>query len=81
MTFFPLYFSEVHKKVKKHACQFCDKAFYKISSRKRHELTHISHETWKCSKCGKVFKDPSSLKYHTKNNVCSAKDEKEREKQ
>ena len=28
---------EVHNKVKKHACQFCDKAFFKVSSRKRHE--------------------------------------------
>jgi len=61
---------EVHNKVKKHACQFCDKAFFKVSSRKRHELTHITHDTWKCSICAKVFKDPSSLKYHLKNNVC-----------
>ena len=66
---------EVHKKVKKHACQFCDKAFFKVSSRKRHELTHITHDTWKCSRCAKVFKDPSSLKYHMKNNVCLSKED------
>ena len=62
---------EVHKKIKRHACQYCEKSFFKISSCKRHELTHIEHDTWKCELgCAKIFRDPSSLKYHTQNKVC-----------
>ena len=64
---------EVHKKEKRHNCKFCEKSFFKLSSAKRHELTHVCHETWKCSKCQKVFKDQSSLKYHVEKNVCSSK--------
>merc|ERR1712062_740089 len=67
---------EVHKKEKRHICQFCEKTFFKLSSKKRHELTHVTHDTWKCSRCMKIFKDESSLKYHVKKNVCLTKKSK-----
>ena len=38
-----LHILEVHKKEKRHGCQYCDKSFFKLSSKKRHELTHIEH--------------------------------------
>ena len=63
----------VHQKEKRHSCQYCDKSFFKMSSKKRHELTHVEHDTWKCKVCSKTFKDQSSLKYHTQKRVCQAK--------
>ena len=69
---------EVHQKLKRHSCQFCEKSFFKVSSKKRHELTHIKHDTWKCSKCEKTFKDQSSLRYHSKKNVCMTKKKEKR---
>jgi len=64
---------EVHKKEKRHRCQICEKSFFKLSSKKRHELTHVTHDTWKCSSCMKIFKDSSSLKYHVRKKVCTKK--------
>ena len=64
---------EVHQKEKRHFCKYCDKSFFKMSSKKRHELTHVEHDTWKCNVCSKTFKDQSSLKYHTQKRVCQAK--------
>ena len=76
VTFIFRHILEVHKKEKRHICQFCEKTFFKLSSKKRHELTHVTHDTWKCSRCMKIFKDESSLKYHVKKNVCLTKKSK-----
>lgn len=61
---------EVHKNEKRHTCIYCEKSFFKLSSKKRHELTHVPHQAWKCEKCQKAFKDASSLKYHAGKKVC-----------
>ena len=66
---------EVHQKEKKHSCHFCDKSFFKIFSKKRHELTHVKHDIWKCDFCLKTFKDSSSLRYHSSKKVCQSKKE------
>eukprot|EP00094_Tigriopus_californicus_P000396 TCALIF_00385-PA protein Name:"Similar to Ovol2 Transcription factor Ovo-like 2 (Mus musculus)" AED:0.66 eAED:0.66 QI:0/0/0/0.33/1/1/3/0/499 len=65
---------EVHIKEKRHFCQFCDKAFFKTTSKDRHELTHSDHQLWRCDVCDKNFRDQSSLKYHVNHNVCMKKD-------
>jgi hypothetical protein len=64
---------EVHMKERIHECRHdgCDKSFFKVTSRNRHELTHVTHEKWRCSKCQKCFRDQTALNYHTANNVCS----------
>lgn len=65
---------EVHIKEKRHFCQFCDKAFFKTTSKDRHELTHSDHQLWRCDVCEKTFRDQSSLKYHMNHNVCGKKE-------
>ena len=67
---------EVHQKEKRHSCIYCDKSFFKMSSKKRHELTHVQHDTWKCNACLKTFKDRSSLRYHVSKKVCHSKKER-----
>ena len=64
---------EVHLKEKQHYCSHCDKAFFKLTSKQRHELTHTEHTQWRCKVCAKVFRDQSSLKYHEKHKVCARK--------
>ena len=61
---------EVHLKERRHTCKYCDKAFFKLTSMSRHELTHQTHDKWKCPNCQKCFRDESCLKYHCKKNVC-----------
>ena len=61
---------EVHVKERRHFCRYCDKAFFKLTSKERHELTHLEHDKWKCGSCERVFRDQSSLKYHEKKEVC-----------
>ena len=61
---------EVHVKEKVHFCKFCDKSFFKVTSKDRHELTHSEHTLWTCQDCKRAFRDQSSLKYHVKHKVC-----------
>lgn len=61
---------EVHVKEKRHKCTFCDKAFFKCTSRDRHQLIHTEHDLWKCHLCHKNLRDQSSLKYHLERQVC-----------
>ncbi len=61
---------EVHIKERSHFCRHCDKAFFKLTSRERHEMTHTEHDKWKCTNCEKCFRDQSSLKYHLDKRVC-----------
>ena len=61
---------EVHIKERRHSCQYCSKAFFKLTSKERHELTHAIHDMWRCEKCEKVFRDQSSLIYHDNKKVC-----------
>ncbi len=68
---------EVHVRERRHTCKYCDKSFFKVTSKERHELTHTEHQLWKCPECQKCFRDQTSLKYHRTKNVClkrSAKD-------
>lgn len=69
---------EVHVKERRHQCRMCDKGFFKLTSRDRHEMTHEAVGRWKCQKCFKCLKDQSSLKYHEKNEVCVKKNEVEK---
>jgi len=67
---------EVHERVKVHACRVagCSKAFFKVTSRNRHELTHDGqHDKWKCGRCLKCFRDQTALNYHVAKKVCSKK--------
>ncbi len=61
---------EVHVRERKHCCRFCDKSFFKVTSKERHELTHTEHQLWRCAECQKCFRDQTCLKYHQTKNVC-----------
>ena len=66
---------EVHDQEKGHKCQDCDKTFFKVSSLNRHKISvHEKIRPFACPNCGTRFKDKTALKYHTKKNVCIAKE-------
>ena len=65
---------EVHDKEKRHACAYCDKSFFKITSRDRHQLIHLPNKEaiykWRCSACKGTFSTETSLIYHVEHKVC-----------
>lgn len=57
----------VHQKVRRHACNFCDKAFGKKSGLDRHVITvHEKKRCWSCDLCDKSFGEKAQLMRHRK---------------
>jgi len=64
---------EVHDKERRHTCRFCEKSFFKITSRDRHQLTHVPdrrNTKWRCAHCHGMFTTETSLDYHVNHKVC-----------
>ncbi|XP_054279074.1 zinc finger protein 423 homolog [Macrosteles quadrilineatus] len=49
-----------------YACQFCDKAFPRLSYLKKHEQTHSEHMPFRCEFCSRLFKHKRSRDRHIK---------------
>ncbi|XP_075215427.1 zinc finger protein 423 homolog [Lycorma delicatula] len=49
-----------------YACQFCDKAFPRLSYLKKHEQTHSDHMPFRCEFCSRLFKHKRSRDRHIK---------------
>ncbi|XP_022248134.1 zinc finger protein 423-like isoform X2 [Limulus polyphemus] len=49
-----------------HACQFCEKAFPRLSYLKRHEQIHSDQMPFKCDYCQRLFKHKRSRDRHIK---------------
>ncbi|XP_058456582.1 zinc finger protein 771-like [Malaya genurostris] len=60
---------DVHSGIKKHVCQFCNKAFAQRGNLTCHLNIHTGNKPHKCEQCGKSFGDPTSLKSHKINHT------------
>ncbi|XP_077863004.1 zinc finger protein 423-like [Saccoglossus kowalevskii] len=49
-----------------YACQFCDKAFSRLTYLKKHEQVHSDQMPWKCNFCSRLFKHKRSRDRHVK---------------
>ncbi|CAH0394786.1 unnamed protein product [Bemisia tabaci] len=49
-----------------YACQFCEKAFPRLSYLKKHEQTHSEHMPFRCEFCSRLFKHKRSRDRHIK---------------
>ncbi|XP_077983110.1 uncharacterized protein LOC144437950 [Glandiceps talaboti] len=49
-----------------YACQFCNKAFSRLTYLKKHEQVHSEQMPWKCNFCSRLFKHKRSRDRHVK---------------
>lgn len=54
----------VHTGIKKHVCEYCNKAFAQRGNLNIHLRIHTGNKPLKCVQCDKRFGDPSALKLH-----------------
>ena len=55
---------DIHEQSGNYACGFCDKKFYKESTKMVHERKHTGIKPYACEKCGKSYGRRSSLDKH-----------------
>ncbi|XP_053684676.1 zinc finger protein OZF-like [Sabethes cyaneus] len=55
---------QVHSGIKKHVCQYCNKAFSQRGNLTCHLNIHTGNKPHKCDQCDKSFGDPTALKMH-----------------
>lgn len=60
----PYFNSSASFVLKKHACQYCGKAFQSAYHLGRHTLTHTGDLPWRCALCHKGFNQKVNLKVH-----------------
>ena len=53
-----------HVQEKKHQCELCDKAFFKLHDLNYHRRLHLALKPYECSECGKSFSHLSHLHRH-----------------
>ncbi|XP_039447098.1 zinc finger protein 501-like [Culex pipiens pallens] len=63
----------VHTGIKKHICQFCNKAFAQRGNLTIHLNIHTGNKPHKCDQCTKSFGDPTALKLHKVNHTSELK--------
>lgn len=63
----------VHTGIKKHVCQYCNKAFAQRGNLTVHLNIHTGYKPHKCDQCKKSFGDPSALKLHKVNHTSEFK--------
>lgn len=62
---------DVHAKIRKHPCDFCNKWFANRATLEDHRRTHTGERPFVCHSCGQMFKSKAALYIHNKlhNNV------------
>ncbi|TPX54054.1 hypothetical protein SeMB42_g00444 [Synchytrium endobioticum] len=55
--------------LKRHRCQYCEKAFKKSGDLKRHERIHTNTRPFECELCGRAFIQKSGLTVHMRTHT------------
>lgn len=58
------YHMKMHNNIRNYNCDYCDRKFYTIMSKKRHLRTHTGERPYQCKLCRKRFFSTGELKKH-----------------